>query len=390
MTERMRNYIREVIRLLHESWPGLLSAMDVVNEAVNDNGTFRTSSNEWYAIFGDASYVMKAFEFARQAAAEYGESQIKLYYNDYNTSTATKADGIVALVQPIFQAGYLDGIGMQEHDQYNSPTATQWIASYNKFDAVCTEMSVTEFDINPGGSLTPEVLARQANQYGMLAKCFVERSARSGRGKIVSVSKDGLNDQWAFVANASLWDTQNKCKPSLFAVVHVGLNYNALDSLIAIADTLQEGDYTSGSWSAFSAVLSSATAARDQNYSNTVSADTALGDAKTELQAALDGLILVGIAGGRENTPVSFELSQNYPNPFNPNTQIRYSIPERGHVSLKVYNLVGDEVATIFEGTLSAGNHVAVFDGRGQASGVYFYRLTANGFAATKKLILVR
>jgi endo-1,4-beta-xylanase len=112
MTARMENYINEVIRLIHVGWPGLLSAYDVVNEAMNDNGTDRTTDSEWYVTFGDNSYIMKAFEFARKYTKQYGETQIKLYYNDYNTSIATKADGIVRVCGPVFRAGYLDGIGM--------------------------------------------------------------------------------------------------------------------------------------------------------------------------------------------------------------------------------------------------------------------------------------
>src|SRR5690606_9683592 len=83
MTERMGNYIKEVIRLLHEGWPGMVTAMDVVNEAVLDNGSDRTANNEWYTTFGDMSYIARAFEFARQHSEAYGETQIKLYYNDY-------------------------------------------------------------------------------------------------------------------------------------------------------------------------------------------------------------------------------------------------------------------------------------------------------------------
>ena len=150
MTERMGNYIKEVIRLIHESWPGLLSAMDVVNEAVNGDGTDRSSDSEWYTTFGDNSYIMKAFEYTRQYTEYYGENQIKLYYNDFSTHTPAKANGIVRVCGPIFRAGYLDGIGMQEHDANASPTAAAWIASYNKFDTICTEMAVTELECKPG------------------------------------------------------------------------------------------------------------------------------------------------------------------------------------------------------------------------------------------------
>ena len=124
MTARLENYIKEVIRLLHEGWPGLLLAMDVVNEAVNDGtGTDRTVNNEWYTTFGDNSFIMKAFEFTRKYTVQYGETQIKLYYNDYNTHDPNKANGITRVCSPIFRAGFLDGIGMQEHDAVSSPTA---------------------------------------------------------------------------------------------------------------------------------------------------------------------------------------------------------------------------------------------------------------------------
>jgi endo-1,4-beta-xylanase len=403
MIERMENYLKEIVRLIHEGWPGLLTAMDVVNEAVNENGTDRTNS-EWWITFGDNSYIMKAFELTRKWAVAYGETQIKLYYNDFNTHNPSKADGIVRICAPIFQAGYLDGIGMQDHDALSTPTAAQWIASYNKFTRICTEIAVTELDVDPGGTPTPAILAMQANQYAMLFKCFVERSARSGRGKIVNVSKDGLNDQRAFVANASLWDNRNQCKPAFYASVNVGLNYNALDSLIKHADTLKESEYTADSWSKFAAALAAAKSAMTQNYSASVSAADALGKAKDNLVAAIAGLVKVtmGVTHSEGNTPKVFSLSQNYPNPFrsgatspafgggNPATQIKYSVPHDGFISLKVYNLFGEKVATIFEGVQLAGNHAAAFSGASLPSGLYIYQLKAKSFSETKKLTLLK
>lgn len=391
MTERMGNYLKEIIRLLHESWPGLLSAMDVVNEAVSDNGSDRTTNNEWYTTFGDNSYIMKAFELTRQYCQEYGEEQIKLYYNDYSTHISAKADGIVRVCGPIFRAGYLDGIGMQDHDANASPTAAAWIASYNKFDTICTEMAVTELDVNPGsGTPSQAALQTQANQYGVLLKCFVERSYRSGRGKIINVSKDGLNDQHAFVANASLWTSADQCKPAFYSVVDVGLNYNTLDSLILYADTLQESSYTPESWSNFTAVLASAKNSRDRNYSNSESAGDTLGTAKDILQAAINNLIITGVESFAGSNVKSYSLSQNYPNPFNPSTIIKYSIPQNGYISLKVFNLQGEEVATLSEGVRQAGSYSVTFDASGLANGVYLYQLKSNGFMETKKLLLLK
>ena len=394
MTARIENYIEEVIRLIHEGWPGLLSAFDVVNEAVNDDGSDRGGSNEWYTTFGDNSYIMKAFEFARKYTLQYGETQIKLYYNDYNTSTASKADGIVRIVTPIYNAGYLDGIGMQEHDANTSPTAAQWIATYNKFYPVCSEMAVTEFDVSTGSS-TPSsaLLTQQANQYGQLFKCFVERSYKSGRGKIISVSKDGLNDAYTMTTQASsLWDSNNQCKPAFYAVVDVGNNYNALVPLIASSDSLKQADYTTASWTRFSAALTAAHTAKDQNYSTTVPAGTSLGSAKDSLNAAIKGLVKKtnGIEKTNDQIPKVFSLSQNYPNPFNPTTQIKYSVPFSGNISLKVYNVLGVEVATLFEGVKQAGNYSTSFNASSLASGVYFYRLNADSYSETKKLMLLK
>lgn len=392
MTQRMENYIKEVIRLIHEGWPGLLSAIDVVNEAVTDAGADRTTDSEWYVSFGDNSYLLKAFEFARKYTVQYGETQIKLYYNDYNTHNPAKADGIVRICKPIFQAGYLDGIGMQEHDANNSPTAEEWIASYNKFAPICTEMAVTELDVTTGsGTPSASALATQANQYGQLFKCFVERSYKSGRGRIINVSKDGLNDQYTFKTNqsSSLWDAQYKCKPAFYAVVNVALNYRSLDSLISYANTIQQAGYTSESWSNFTAVLSLARTARDRNYSASLSADTELGKAKDGLKAAINGLVTVVSSVGGGNAPTEFALNQNYPNPFNPTTAISYQLLANSFVNLTVHDLLGREVAVLVNAERGAGTHSVVWDASGRPSGVYLYRLTARRIDGGDKAIVV-
>lgn len=92
----------------------------------------------------------------------------------------------------------------------------------------------------------------------------------------------------------------------------------------------------------------------------------------------------------RFNAARGYELAQNYPNPFNPMTTIRYQIPEGGFVSLKVYDVLGKEVATLVNGAKEAGSHWVSFNASGLASGVYFYRLQAGGFAETRKMMLVK
>jgi hypothetical protein len=88
--------------------------------------------------------------------------------------------------------------------------------------------------------------------------------------------------------------------------------------------------------------------------------------------------------------PKKYSLLQNYPNPFNPTTVIGYQLPATSNVSLKVYNLLGEEVAILVEGIRQPGTYQATFDGSKLASGVYLYRMTANNFVETKKLVLVR
>ena len=91
-------------------------------------------------------------------------------------------------------------------------------------------------------------------------------------------------------------------------------------------------------------------------------------------------------------TPVVFFLHQNYPNPFNPETNISFDLPKSARVTLTIFNLIGQEVATIVSGTLPAGTHSYVVRGEtyGLTSGVYFYRLSAGDLVQTKKMILLR
>ncbi len=93
--------------------------------------------------------------------------------------------------------------------------------------------------------------------------------------------------------------------------------------------------------------------------------------------------------------PTEFRLEQNYPNPFNPITKIRYAIPALGtslmkFVQLKVYDVLGNEVATLVDEYRPAGRHEVEFDAKNLASGIYFYRIKAGSFVETKKMILLR
>lgn len=88
--------------------------------------------------------------------------------------------------------------------------------------------------------------------------------------------------------------------------------------------------------------------------------------------------------------PGKFSLDQNYPNPFNPSTTIKYQVPIAGLVSLKVYNLIGQEVATLVNEVQSAANYETAFDASQYSSGIYFYTLRAGNFVQTKMMVLLK
>ncbi len=85
-----------------------------------------------------------------------------------------------------------------------------------------------------------------------------------------------------------------------------------------------------------------------------------------------------------------FDLSQNFPNPFNPTTAIKYQIPERSYVILKIYGVLGNEIATLVHEEKPSGSYEVEFDGANLTSGIYFYQLRTGNFVETKKMVLLR
>lgn len=117
-----------------------------------------------------------------------------------------------------------------------------------------------------------------------------------------------------------------------------------------------------------------------------------------------DGTVVVGTFGGgvystqvnvtgvktQDNLPAVYSLSQNYPNPFNPATVINYEIPSSNRVTLKIYDILGNEVKTLVNENKPAGKYSVTFDASKLSSGVYFYRLDAGNFTSVKKMILLK
>ncbi len=96
-----------------------------------------------------------------------------------------------------------------------------------------------------------------------------------------------------------------------------------------------------------------------------------------------------------DNLPSDFILSQNYPNPFNPSTTIEFNLPKKSNVTIKIYNLLGQEVQTLVNQQYSAGNYRVEWDGKSSngvqtSSGIYLYRLETDSFSETKKMLLLK
>ncbi len=87
-------------------------------------------------------------------------------------------------------------------------------------------------------------------------------------------------------------------------------------------------------------------------------------------------------------TPSVYSLNQNYPNPFNPSTNISFALPEAGYVKLAIYNLMGEEIVSLIDGNMDAGQHNVQFNASDFASGTYFYKIDAGNFTSVKKMIL--
>ena len=103
-----------------------------------------------------------------------------------------------------------------------------------------------------------------------------------------------------------------------------------------------------------------------------------------------DPSLLTGIEQVNTSVPESYKLGQNYPNPFNPTTKIEFAIPQSGNVSLKVFNILGQEVATVINKQMKAGSYQVDFDGSKLTSGVYVYRLETPNYSVSKKMLLLK
>jgi hypothetical protein len=166
----------------------------------------------------------------------------------------------------------------------------------------------------------------------------------------------------------------------------IGFEWGATvnDTLALYADEDGEGDnanrawekFDDGSYNDFGTVL-------NPDYSWDLNSDLWIEALYIEAQE-------VGIEDSKQAIPEKYRISQNYPNPFNPTTRLKLAIPEKAKVKLTVYNLLGQKVATIFDGMMNAGNHELTFNAKNLSSGIYFYKIRANDYTDVKKMTILK
>ena len=112
--------------------------------------------------------------------------------------------------------------------------------------------------------------------------------------------------------------------------------------------------------------------------------------ASTQVSGPGSATGLTAISGRESEVPSEYKLEQNFPNPFNPSTVFEFALPKQSHVNLELYNLLGERVAAVLDETLSAGYYSVPYNATRLASGVYFYRMRADDFLQTKKLLILK
>jgi endo-1,4-beta-xylanase len=239
LLKRMREHILTVVG----RYRGKIGGWDVVNEALNEDGTLRDS--QWHKIIGN-DYLVKAYQFAYEA-----DPQAQLYYNDYSLEDPSKRAGAVALVKQLLAAGvHLTAIGLQEHDRLNWPTTNQVAETISTFAKLGVKVMITELDVdvlpaathsssadvsmkfeqqaklNPyTNGLPADMQQKLAQRYADLFSVFVHHHNDIIRVTFWGVTDGGswLND-WPIRGRTSyplLFDRQGQPKPAFKAVIGV-------------------------------------------------------------------------------------------------------------------------------------------------------------------------
>jgi GH35 family endo-1,4-beta-xylanase len=406
-----RAEVENWFRLVGEKYPKM-SFVDVVNEP------FHTPLPSYKnALGGDGAtgwdWVITSFQLARK----YMAPTVKLILNEYNVlGNGTVTNNYISLINLLKDRNLIDGIGVQGHyfefrGEIGGPNPYVYNISeiknnLNKLTATGLPVYITEFDIdeaidsnqlaqykiyfpilwsNPGvkgitfwGYIEYDIWTSHPYTYLLLANETTERPALKWlRNYVLTPFPPILISPIAVDSvrrNPILkWYTSNNAKSYRFQISRSSSFSTTILDTIVSDTTVQVNSL-----------------AANTNHYWRVSATNDYGTSEySTLAAFTTGTQFVNVKDF-VSIPTEFQLSQNFPNPFNPFTTIHYSIPHSGYISLKVYNLLGQEIATLFEGTRQPGNYRESFDGSKLTSGVYLYQLRTNSFCDTKKFVLIK
>ena len=239
LLERMQNHIRTVVG----RYKGRIKGWDVVNEALNEEGTLRQSP--WMKIIGE-DYIEKAFEFAHSA-----DPEAQLYYNDYSLENEPKRKGALELVRKLKAKGVpIAGVGLQGHVHMDWPSADQINTTITEFGKLGMKVMITELDVdvlpqvppshtadvsltvesnpklNPYPNGLPESVQRElADRYAELFKAYAKHCGLVTRVTFWGVSdKDSWKNDWPVKGRTNyplLFDRNGQPKPAFDAVIHV-------------------------------------------------------------------------------------------------------------------------------------------------------------------------
>ena len=211
MNQRLESFIKNTFEKLAKDFPQLqVYSYDVCNELfLNDGGGMRPASNsKWVQVYGDDSFVINAFTYARK----YAPSGCKLYLNDYNEYIPAKTNDLVSMATKLKQLGVIDGIGMQSHLDVGYPSASVYITALEKFSAIGLEVQITELDI------TCNNFDAQASLYKEIISLAVKYA-----DKIPAVTVWGTHDSisWRSSQNPLLFGANYSPKKAYEAVMQV-------------------------------------------------------------------------------------------------------------------------------------------------------------------------
>ena len=211
MNQRLESFIKNTFDLLKKNYPNLkVYSYDVCNELfVNDGGGMRPAGNsKWVQVYGDDSFVINAFTYARK----YAPADCKLVLNDYNEYIPAKTQDLVNMATKLKELGVIDGIGMQSHLDVGYPSAQVYSTAVEKFLATGLEVQITELDITSNN---------QQAQASLFKEIF--SIAYKNADKIPAVTVWGTHDSisWRSSQNPLLFGANYSPKPAYYSVLEV-------------------------------------------------------------------------------------------------------------------------------------------------------------------------